>query len=186
MDLLQEAQKSNKQAFNQLVEKYNHIFYKTARIYFITDKDILTVLENSLSETFRDIINVKTEKEFLCFSLKILLKNCEYFKRKFSKSIDRKINSKELAVNIGDKIAISETSLENEDYQNYRKISIVEEYITSIEEHYRVIALLYYYADLSPSEISSIIKESKHSIIEKLSRIRIKIYEMIKNKEVDL
>lgn len=186
MDLLQEAKKSNKQAFNKLVEKYNHIFYKTARIYFISDKDITIILESSLSEAFREIVNAKDEKEFLCLSLKTLLTNCKELKRKFSKDIDRKINSKELAVNIGDKIAISETSLENDEYQIYRKASIVEEYITSIEEGYRVIALLYYYANLSPLEISTIIKESEHSIIKKLDSIRIKIYEMIKNKEVDL
>lgn len=186
MDLLYEAKKSNKQAFNELVEKYSHIFYKTARIYFITDKDIYTVIEPSLSEAFREIVNAKNEKDFLCLALKILLSNCESLKKQFSKDIDKKINSKQLGVNIGDKIAISETNLENEDYQAYRKVSIVEEYITSIEEEYRVIALLYYYANLSPAEISTIIKESESSIKEKLNSIRIKIYEMIKNKEVDL
>lgn len=186
MDLLQEAKKSNKQAFNELVQKYNHIFYKAARIYFISDKDIYPVIESSLSEAFREIVNAKDERDFLCFSLKILLSNCDALKKKFAKDINKKINSKQLAVNIGDKIAISETNLENDEYQAYRKTSVVEEYITSIEEQYRVIALLYYYANLTPAEISNITKEPESTIKEKLGPIRIKIYEMIKNKEVDL
>lgn len=186
MDLLQEAKKSNKQAFNELVQKYNHIFYKAARIYFISDKDIYPVIESSLSEAFREIVNAKDERDFLCFSLKFLLSNCDALKKKFAKDINKKINSKQLAVNIGDKIAISETNLENDEYQAYRKTSVVEEYITSIEEQYRVIALLYYYANLTPAEISNITKEPESTIKEKLGPIRIKIYEMIKNKEVDL
>lgn len=186
MDLLQEAKKSNKQAFNELVKKYNHIFYKTARIYFISDKDIYPVIESSLSEAFREIVNARDERNFLCFALRILLSNCESLKKKYAKDINKKINSKQLAVNIGDKISISEANLENEEYQAYRKNSIVEEYITSIEEQYRVIALFYYYANLTPSEISSITKEPEIVIKEKLGPIRIKIYEMIKNKEVDL
>lgn len=186
MDLLQEAQKSNKAAFNELVDQYKHIFYKAARIYFINDKDVYTVLEQALSKSFREIINVKNEREFLCWSLRLIFQTAEELKTKYEKDVDRKINSKNLSVSINDKITSSETSLDSDEYQAYRRASVVEEYITSIEESSRPIALLYYYADLTPQEIGKVLKISEFTVNDKLKSIRIKIYEMIKNKEVDL
>ena len=76
--------------------------------------------------------------------------------------------------------------VDNAEYQAYRRASVVEEYITSIEEGFRPIAFLYYYADLTPEEISKVLKISEFAVNSKLKPIRIKIYEMIKNKEVDL
>jgi RNA polymerase sigma factor (sigma-70 family) len=186
MDLLQEAKKSNKNAFNELVEIYNHIFYKTARIYFNNDKDIYKVIKSALSITFSDIVNAKDERDFLCLAIQILLEECEKFKKKFSKDFKRKIDSQILTVNIGDNITSAETNLDNVEYQAYRKASVVEEYITSINEEFRVIAILYYYADLTPKEISKILKVSQSEVIQKIDDMRIKIYEIIKNKEVDI
>lgn len=186
MDLLQEAKHSNKQAFNELVSKYNHIFYKTSRIYFFTDDDIYKVLEKSLSQAFKKLSEVNSEKDFLCLTLKILIQNCQNLKRKFDKNINKKINSKLLTVSINDTISSVETSIGSEEYQAYRRSSVVEEYITSIEEEYRITALLYYYANLSIPEISKVIKLSENDITKQIDSVRIKIYEIIKNKEVDL
>lgn len=186
MDLLQEAKKSNKQAFNELVTKYNHIFYKTARIYFTDDKDVSEVIQNSLTQSFREIVNVKTEKEFICWTLKILLQNSEQLRQINMKDIDKKINSKQITVNITDKISSSETKIGSAEYQAYRKASVVEEYLTSIQWEYRVPSLLYFYADLSIQDISKILKISEANITKIIDKSRITIYEMIKNKEVDL
>ena len=186
MDLLQEAKQSNKQAFNELVSKYNHIFYKTSRIYFFTDDEVYKVLESSLSQAFKKLAEANSERDFLCLTLKILIQNCESLKRKFERNINKKINSKLLTVSINDTISSTETVVGSEEYQAYRRSSVVEEYITSIEEEYRIVALLYYYANLSTSEISKIVKLSENDIVKQIDTVRIKIYEIIKNKEVDL
>lgn len=186
MELLQEVKKSNKQAFIDLVEKYNHIFYKAARLYFISDKDVYAVLEHALSKAFREVVNFKTEKEFLCWTLRTIIVHGSELKQKYSKDVDRKIRNKEFSVNIGDKITSTESMVDNAEYQAYRRASVVEEYITSIEEGFRPIAFLYYYANLTTDEIGKILKMSEFAVNNKLKSIRIKIYEMIKNKEVDL
>ena len=186
MDLLQEAKKSNKQAYIDLVNKYNHIFYKAARIYFFSDKDVYTVLEHALSKAFREVVNFKSEKEFLCWTLRTIIVYGSELKIKYSKDVDRKIKNKEFSVNIGDKITSTESMVDNAEYQAYRRASVVEEYLTSIEEGFRPIAFLYYYADLTTEEIGKVLKISEFAVNNKLKSIRIKIYEMIKNKEVDL
>lgn len=186
MDLLVEAKKSNKEAFYELVNKYNHIFYKTARVFFTDDKDIYPILEKSLLQAFKDLVNVKNEREFICWTLRILIFDCTKQKEKFSKDYRRKLGNREIAFSITDKVAISEATVGNLEYQAYRNSSIVEEYITSIEPSARIPSLLYFYANLSIEEISKILKDSEHEIKEIIDKSRIKIYEMIKNKEVDL
>ncbi len=186
MDLLVEAKKSNKDAFYELVNKYNHIFYKTARVFFTDDSDIYPIIEKSLLQSFKDLVNVKDEREFLCWTLRILIFDCTKQKEKFSKDYRRKLGNREIAFSITDKVAISESTVGNLEYQRYRNSSVVEEYITSIEPTARIPALLYFYADLSIEEISKILKDSESDITEIINKSRIKIYEMIKNKEVDL
>lgn len=186
MDLLQEAKKSNKQAYNELVEKYNHIFYKTARIFFTNDEDIYPAIQNSLSQAYRELANVKTEHEFICWTLKILIYDCAKLKEKNSKDIDKQLRARKSAISITDKVAITQTTIGDLEYQAYRRNSVVEEYITSIEPEYRVPALLYFYANLSIQEIAKILKVSEFHIKQVIEKSRIKIYEMIKNKEVDL
>ena len=115
MELLQEVKKSNKQAFIDLVEKYNHIFYKAARLYFISDKDVYAVLEHALSKAFREVVNFKTEKEFLCWTLRTIIVYGSELKQKYSKDVDRKIRNKEFSVNIGDKITSTESMVDNAD-----------------------------------------------------------------------
>ncbi len=186
MDLLAEAKKSNKEAFYELVNKYNHIFYKTARVFFTDDKDIYPILEKSLLQAFKDLVNVKNEREFLCWTLRIIIFDCTKQKEKFSKDYRRKLGNREIAFSITDKVTISESTVGNLEYQAYRNSSVVEEYITSIEPASRIPSLLYFYANLSIEEISKILKDSENEIKEIIDKSRIKIYEMIKNKEVDL
>lgn len=186
MDLLVEAKKSNKEAFYELVDKYNHIFYKTARVFFTDDDDIYPVIEKSLLQSFKDLVNAKNEKEFLCLTLRILIFNCTRQKEKFSKDYRKRLGNREIAFCITDKVAISESTVGNLEYQAYRNSSVVEEYITSIEPSARIPSLLYFYANLSVDDISKILKDSEKEIAEIIKKSRIKIYEMIKNKEVDL
>ena len=107
-------------------------------------------------------------------------------KKNFQKILIKDYGSREIAVSITDKISLSEATIGNEEYQSYRKSSVVEEYITSIEPEFRVAALLYFYANLSISEIAKVLKDSEYQISKIIEKSRIKIYEMIKNKEVDL
>ena len=186
MDLLAEAKKSNKQAFYELVNKYNHIFYKTARVFFTDDNDISPILEKSLLQAFKDLVNVKDEKDFLCWTLRIIIFDCTKQKEKFSKDYRKRLGNREIAVSISDKITISDSIVDNHEYQAYRKSSVVEEYITSIEPAARIPSLLYFYANLSIDDISKILKDPESDIEEIIKKSRIKIYEMIKNKEVDL
>lgn len=183
MDLLQESKKSDKTAFNSLIEKYNTIFYKLARLYFYTDDEIKPLLSKSFIRLYTDIVNAKTERDFLILGIKIIIQ--DFQKEKISHK-ERHMTLTDLSISIGDKITSSKVNNAIVEYQTYRKASCVEEYLSSIKEEWRLSAFLYYYANLTIPEISSILKVSESSLNKDFEQIRIKIYEMIKNKEVDL
>ena len=165
MDLLQEAKKSNKQAYVTLVEKYNHIFYKLVKIYFLTDREVYAIIKKSLNTTFRELANVKTEKDFLRLSIRILISNCQVEKKK-------------------QPIAPIESAMDQRIYKDYLNNSFVAEYINSFDETQKLIAILYYYAELSEKDISKILKLSTPSIKNILNIIRAPLLETIKSKEV--
>lgn len=76
MDLLEESKKGNKIAFIELTSKYNHIFYKISRLFFTNDKDIEEILEKVFSKTFIEIVNIRSEQEFLTKSIYVLISKC--------------------------------------------------------------------------------------------------------------
>lgn len=76
MDLLDESKKGNKNAFIGLASQYNHIFYKTSRLFFTNDKDIEEVIKSALLQTFVEITNISTEKDFLAYCLQNLILKC--------------------------------------------------------------------------------------------------------------
>lgn len=186
MDLLSEIKKSNKGAFNELASRHHHILYKTARIFLKDDKDINSVIKETLAISYQDIFNVKEENDFLPWLLQNLIPRAQKKAEENRKNIDKKIANSEISFNIGDKITYTSTATDTMDYEAYRRASIVEEYISSIEENLRLIAILYYYANLPSSTIAKILRVPEFTINTKIDKIRIKLYEIIKNKEVDL
>jgi len=152
MDLLEQSKKGNKDSFIGLASQYNHIFYKTSRLFFTNDKDIEEVIKNALVQTFVEITNISAEKDFLSYSLQILILKCnETQKTKALKT---------------------------------RKKSFVEEQISHLIEYLRMPTLLYYYADLSICEISKILKISDQETTNFVAEARIKLSEILKEKEL--
>lgn len=186
MELLNEIKKSNKKAFNSLVSNHHHILYKTARVFLKNDKEVNWAIQKSLEKSYQDIVNVKTEEDFLPWLLSNLIEISKNLSENNKKNISKKIEKSEIFYSIGDKISFSSSETGTLEYQEYRKSSIVEQYITSIDESLRLIAVLYYYANLSIETISKILKVPEFTIKYKIDKIRIQLYEIIKNKEVDL
>ena len=76
MDLLEESKQGNKQAFVELITKYNHIFYKISKLFFTNDNDIEEILKKTFSQIFIEIINIRSEQEFLTSSIYTLILYC--------------------------------------------------------------------------------------------------------------
>ena len=171
MDLIKEAKKSNKDAYLALVDKYNVIFYKIARVYFTLDIEIYNSLEKALSNAFHGIVNCKNEKAYLLMAIKELVTVCEKSK---NKTQEKDISEEDVA----------ESLQKNAKYRMYASDSAVEKCMLSLEKEYRLPSLLYFYADLTPKEIAKITNLSKAEINKIIASTRIKIYDKLKEMEV--
>lgn len=162
MNLLQEAKKSNKQAYCGLLENYNHIFYKVAKLYFLTDREVYSVIKQALSESYKELANAKDEPAFLRLALKILISVCETEKKK----------NPEKDV---------ESSIDQRIYKDYLANSSVELYLTNakIAGNYKLIAILYYYANLSYQDISKILGIPSNTISNQVGEIRTALLNVI-------
>lgn len=188
MDLLVEAKHNNKAAFNELFKKYSNIFYKTARVFFMNETDITIVFKKTMFYTFKNLVEVKDEKEFLIWTLKYLIESSNELVEQNKKDINKQIEEKNLKLLVSGSNGISSTfSAEYmEEYKLYRKESIVEEYLTSISKDLRLPSVLYFYANLSIEDISKITGINTDNLSILIDKARTAIYEIIMNKEVDL
>ena len=164
MDLLKEAQRSNKEAYLALIEKYNTIFYKVTRVYFVFDIDIYHSLEKTLSISYNELMNIKTEREYLCKTLKKLISACEDTLKQHYKD-----NPEDAHIDPS----------KNAKYRMYKADSIVERCISSLENDFKMPALLYFYADLSINEISSILGMSKSEVRRRIERSKNNIFDTL-------
>lgn len=173
MDLLKEAKKSNKEAYLSLIDKYSTIFYKVARVYFFLDMDIYNSIELALTEFYHGIINIKTEREFLCQAIKHLISTCEEMEKKLPPEIN--------ADNDDDGISPNK----NTKYKMYKSDSIVEKCMTSLNKEEKIPALLYFYADLTINEIASITNLSKNEVKKRINNSKNNIFDTLDKEEAN-
>lgn len=188
MDLLFEAKKSNKDAFNKLIENYRHIYYKITRMFFHDEYNVKLVIEKTLHFLYKNLVEVKNSDNFLVWSIENLISTARAEQKKLKDSKYNVDGLKSLSSGIAfeKRVVSSISSQEHEEYELYRSQSIVEEYLTSIKEELRLPALLYYYANLKEHEIVKVTGLSAQTVENYINEARIKLFEIIENKEVDL
>lgn len=167
MELLAEARKGNKEAFEELINDLEIKLYKTARLYFTNEEDVINVLQSSLKKLFKEIVNVKKEEQLMPFAIKLLIQECEEVHLKKSKSKTW--------------LAYIASDQSKEKYEQYRSQSLVEQYITSLKKELRLISILYFYDGLDSHQIAKILKMSSKDVDKVLDVAREQLYEMISN-----
>ena len=135
MGALNEIKGGNKYAFNNLVENYRHIYYKIARLYLRDETVIIGVIERFLHYTFQNIVEVKTERDFIIWSTKKLIEDVLIEKRKYDRDFIKREKTKSLDAGIssGSSLTLNTSSKAKDEYSLYREASLVESAITSIK-----------------------------------------------------
>lgn len=165
MDLIYESKKANKAAFKQLIDKYYTTFYKAARIYLKNENDLHKVLSSTLEKTYSEIVNCKTEKDFVLWELRLLFPKAQALHaanlRKKKKEDD-------------ERAAL-----------NYDPLTI-NDLLKSMPDEYKEIAFLYYYVNLYTNEIARLLKIPEPTVINTLQKYRVEFYELVKHKEAEI
>ena len=170
MSIVNEAKKGNSESFITLIEQYKAQMYKTAKAILRNEEDVCDAIQEVLISSYRNIKNLKKEKYFKTWIIRITINKCYDIIEK-NKLIDKKI----------EKTMYSETF---EETSNIEEKIDVDRALKLLDDDLRVVTVLYYYDDISIKDISAILEIPAGTVKSKLSRAREKLYEILKQEEV--
>ena len=145
--------KDNK--FTQLVQKNKLTFYKTAKAILKNDDDVYDAIQNALMSMYQNFNNLKEQKYFATWGVRIVINKCYDLLRKNKK------------IELYDKLeeCVTEDNY-NLDYNGINKL------VNGLDKNLYLIVILYYYDDFSIKEIAEILEMPEGTIKSKLSKAR--------------
>ena len=123
---------------------------------------------------YKNIQNIKNEKYFKTWVIRITINKCYDILKK------HKLNNEKMLKAQKD-VAELHTNFDN----NVILQTDLQTTLELLEEDLKIVTVLYYYNDLSISEISDILNIPKGTVKSRVFRAREKLYEILSKEEVD-
>lgn len=123
---------------------------------------------------YKNIQNLKNEKYFKTWVIRITINKCYDILKK------HKLNNEKMLKAQKD-VAELHTNFDN----NVILQTDLQTTLELLEEDLKIVTVLYYYNDLSISEISDILNIPKGTVKSRVFRAREKLYEILSKEEVD-
>lgn len=174
MSIITQIKNGDEEAFAELIEQYKLPIYKTAKSILKDEDDVCDAIQDTALSIYRNIKNLKNEKHFKTWVIRITINKCYDILTK------HKLNN--------EKILKAQTNLleMHTDFDNNVILQTdLQKAIDLLEEDLKVVTVLYYYNDLSISEIADILNIPKGTVKSRVFRAREKLYEMLSKEEVD-
>lgn len=170
MNDLELAKKGDSQAFARLIEPIKVKIYKTGISILKNDDDTCDAIQETLESAYKNLDSLKEEKYFSTWIIRIMINKCYDIIRK----------NKKVAY-INEKMEVQDNGY----YEMYCEESELEMTLNKIDNDLRTVVVLYYYDDLSISQISEVLNIPEGTVKSRLSRARDKIYAILKEEEGD-
>ena len=167
-DIVKRAKNGEIQALEELIHMYEIKLYKTARTMLECEDDINEAVQQTIILVYKNINQLKNEKSFGAWMIKILVNQCKNILKQNSKR-NKKI------MDLDENLEIPDT--EKEDY------SFVNEALKKLKDEYKDVAILYYYDGFSVKEISKILNMPQGTIKSRLSRARKQLERLIRKED---
>lgn len=162
-ELIELAQKGNKEAFTHIILSMKEDLYKIARTRISNEEDIEDAIQETMIETYRSIKKLKDIKKLKMWIVKILINKCNrVYRRKYKKDVS--LDEFEI-----ESFSSSNDYLKVEDRMNFYLL------LKDLKYEERIIVILYYKEQYSIKEIAKILKIKENTIKTHLSRARQKI-----------
>lgn len=159
------AIKGDRQAFQKLIQQYKLTMYRLAKTILKNDTDIGDAMQEAILKAYKSIGNLKNEKVFKSWLLRILVNECNMILRKQKKTIP--IDS------------VEEVSCE--DSYNLEKYQVLSA-VNTLEDDLKTVVILYYYDGLPVKDIVAVVGAPEGTIKSRLSRARKRLYEILKDR----
>lgn len=168
MNDLELAKNGDSQAFARLIEQVKVKIYKTGMAILKNDDDTCDAIQETLESAYKNLNSLNEEKYFSRWIIRIMVNKCYDIIRK-----NKKISY------INEKMQINDNGY----YDVYSKESDLENVLNQIDSDLRTTVVLYYYDDMSVSQVSEVLNIPEGTVKSRLSRAREKIYEILKKEE---
>lgn len=149
------SKKNKDNKFTQLVQKNKLKFYKMAKAILKNDDDVYDAIQNALMSMYQNFNNLKEQKYFATWGVRIVINKCYDLLRK-NKKIELYDELEE---------CVTEDNY-NLDYNGINKL------VNGLDKNLYLIVILYYYDDFSIKEIAEILEMPEGTIKSKLSKAR--------------
>lgn len=165
---IERAKQGDNDAFTLIIESIKIKLYKTGIAILKNDDDTCDALQDTLINIYNNLKTLRDNSYFTTWSIRIMINNCYEIIRKRKKIVD-----------------IEERKADQEDiyYQSYKEESELEWVLNRIDPDLKTVTILYYYDDLSVSEIAETLNIPEGTVKSRLSRAREKLYSILKEKE---
>jgi len=174
MSIITQIKNGDEEVFAELIEQYKLPIYKTAKAILKDEDDVCDAIQDTALSIYKNIKNLKNEKYFKTWVIRITINKC------YDIIAKRKLNDEKIL-----KVQTQITEMHDSFDNNVIVKTDLERTLDLLEEDLRTITVLYYYNDLSISEISDILNIPKGTVKSRVFRAREKLYEILSKEEVD-
>ena len=157
-----------KEQFINLIDRNRLKMYKTAIVILKNDDDANDAIQEALYSAYKNYDNLKDKSLFTTWLIRILINKCYDIINKNKKVV-----------------YIDETINENlhGEFDNYEIENSLEWVLNQIDKDLKEIVVLYYYDEISVSEIADILQIPAGTVKSRLSRARTQIGAIIEKEE---
>ena len=174
MSIITQIKNGDEQAFAELIEQYKLPIYKTAKSILKDEDDVCDAIQDTALSIYKNIPNLKNEEYFKTWVIRITINKCYDILKKHKLNNEKMLRAQE-------DVSELHTNFDN----NVILQTDLQTTLELLEENLRTVTVLYYYNDLSISEISDILNIPNGTVKSRVFRAREKLYEILSKEEVD-
>ena len=160
-------------AFAELMEEYKLPIYKTAKAILRNEDDVCYAIQESLMSIYKNLNSLENEKYIKTWIIRITINKCYDVIAKNSSNNEKIVKMQK------------EYNRYEETEENAEVKTDLERALSLIDNDLKVVTILYYYDDISIKDIAVILGIPSGTVKSKLSRARERLYEILKQEEVE-
>ena len=153
-NLVKKAKAGDSSAFSSLIRMNTQSMYKIAWAYLKNDEDVADAIQETILKCYEKLDTLKNDSYFKTWMIRILINNCNEMLRHKGRVFPT--------------VEMEEGTFEEPGYVDCEW----KEILTSLDEKYQIVILLYYSKALSVKEIAALLDVSQNTVLTRLSRAR--------------
>lgn len=158
--IIKKAIKGDSKSFTLLIEQYQDMLYRIAKLRLSSEDDICDAVQETLISAYKGIVRLEEPKFFKTWLVKILINKCNnYYRKPYREDISL------------DDLKYERVESVNSDLKN----NSFEEMIESLTEEEKTIITLFYKDGYKEKEIAEILNINYATIRSKINRAKQKL-----------